>query len=420
MHPGTTKMYQDLKKYYWWPGMKRDIAEFLSRCLTCQKVKVEHQKPSGTLRPLEIPEWKWDAITMDFVTGLPRTPTGSDSIWVVVDRLTKSAHFLPIKITHPLDRLAHIYIKEIVRLHGVPSSIVSDRDPRFTSRFWGPLQEALGTQLRFSTACHPQTDGQSKRTIQTLEDMLRACTLEQQGSWDRYLPLVEFAYNNSFHSSIGMAPFEALYGRKCRTPLCWTELGEGKLLGPEIVQETTDQIRMIQDRMRVAQVRQANYANRRRRDLEFAEGEHVFLKITPTTGVGRIVRPKKLSPRYIGPFQILQRVGSVAYRLALTPELSRLHDVFHVSQLRKYVPDPSHVLTYNPIHLEENLTIQLEPMEILEAGVRQLRRKIIPLVKVLWKDSTMEEATWEREDAMRMHYPALFQVCSNFEDKIFF
>jgi len=167
---------------------------------------------------------------------------------------------------------------------------------------------------------------------------------------------------------------------------------------------------MIQDRIRLAQERQAHYANRRRRDLEFAEGDHVWLRITPTTGVGRIVRPKKLSPRYVGPFQILQRVGPVAYRLALSPDLSRLHDVFHVSQLRKYVPDPTHILTYNPVSLEENLTLQLEPVEILEASVKQLRSKRIPLVKVLWRGSSIEEATWEREDAMRMHYPTLFQV----------
>jgi len=350
--------------------MKFDVTKFVRRCLTCQRIKAEHQKPSGTLRSLEIPEWKWDAVTMDFVVGLPRTSSKNDSIWVIVDRLTKSAHFLPIQITYSLDRLARIYIKEIVKLHGVPSSIVSDRDPRFTSRFWGALHEALGTQLRFSTAYHPQTDGQSERTIQTLEDMLRACVLELHGNWDQYLPLVEFACNNSFHSSIGMAPFEALYGRKCRTPLCWTEVGEAKLLGPEIVQETTEQIRMIQDRMRIAQERQAQYANRRRRDLEFAEGDHVFLRITPTTGVGKLVKTKKLNPRYIGPFQILQRVGPVAYRLALTPELSHIHDVFHVSRLRQYVPDPTHVLTYTPVHMEENLTIQLEPVAILESSVK--------------------------------------------------
>lgn len=166
----------------------------------CQQVKAEHQKPAGLLLPLSIPDWKWDSIAMNFVMGLPRTARGHDAKWVVVDHLSKSAHFLPIKKTYPLDRLARIYIEEIVKLHGVPSSIISDRDPRFTSHFWTALQEALGTQQKFSTAFHPQTDGQSERTIRTLEDMLRACVLDFHGSWDEHLPLVEFAYNNSFHS----------------------------------------------------------------------------------------------------------------------------------------------------------------------------------------------------------------------------
>jgi len=189
-------------------------------CLTCQKSKVEHQKPTGLLTPLDVPEWKWDNISMDFVMSLPNTPRGHDAIWVVVDRLTKSSHFIPINITFPVAQLAEIYIRDIVKLHGVPSSIVSDRDPRFTSRFWKSLQDALGSKLRLSSAYHPQTDGQSERTIQSLEDLLRVCVLEQGGAWDNHLPLIEFTYNNSYHSSIGMAPFEALYGRKCRTPLC--------------------------------------------------------------------------------------------------------------------------------------------------------------------------------------------------------
>ena len=172
------------------------------------------------LQPLKIPKWKWESISMDFVMGLPRNPAGYDSIWVIVDRLAKFAHFLPIRFTYPLEKLAQLYIQEIVKLHGVPSTIISDRDPRFTSWFWGALQKIFGTKLYLSTAYHPQTDGQTKKTIQTLEDMLRACVMDQRLSWDKYLPLIEFAYNNSYHASIGMAPYEALYGRKCHSPLC--------------------------------------------------------------------------------------------------------------------------------------------------------------------------------------------------------
>ena len=200
--------------------MKRDVAEFVSKCLVCQEVKAERQKPSRLLQPLPIPEWKWEHITMNFVFKLPRTQRRHDGIWVIVDRLTKSAHFLAVKETFSLQRLAELFIREIVRLHGVPVSIVSNRNACFTSKFWRSLQQALGTKLHFSTAFHPQTDGQSERTIQTLEDMLRSCVMQFKGNWDSHLPLVEFTYNNTFHSSIGMAPFEALYGKDCRTPLC--------------------------------------------------------------------------------------------------------------------------------------------------------------------------------------------------------
>ena len=178
MHPGSTKMYRTLKEHYWWNGMKKEIAGFVSRCLTCQQVKAEHQRPAGKIQLLPIPVWKWEKITMDFVTGLPWTQRQHDAIWVIVDRLTKSAHFLLVNVKDSLEKLAKLYVDEIVRLHGVPVSIVSDRDPRFTSRFWPSLQTALGTRLHFSTTFHPQTDGQSERTIQTLEDMLRACVME--------------------------------------------------------------------------------------------------------------------------------------------------------------------------------------------------------------------------------------------------
>src|SRR4030066_17083 len=190
IHPGAAKMYQDLKKLFWWPGMKKSIAEFVYACLVCQKSKIEHQKPSGALQPLFVPEWKWDSISMDFVVGFPKSSKG-----------------------------------------------------------WGSLQRAMGMKLRLSYAYHRQTDGQSERTIQSLEDLLRACVLEQGVSWSKCLPLVEFTYNNSFHSSIGMAPFEALYGRRCRTPLCWYETGENALIGPEIIQQTSEKGKLIQEKM---------------------------------------------------------------------------------------------------------------------------------------------------------------------------
>nr|GEX83809.1 putative reverse transcriptase domain-containing protein [Tanacetum cinerariifolium] len=252
LHPGADKMYYELRDLYWWPGMKRDIAEYVSKCLTCSKIKAEHQKPSGLLQQPEIPEWKWEKITMDLVTKLPKSSSRHDAIWFMVDRLTKSAHFLPIREDYKTEKLARIYINEIVARHGVPISIISDRDGRFASHLWQALQKALGTKLNMSITYHPETDGQSERTIQTLEDMLRACVMDFGGSWDTHLPLVEFSYNNSYHKSIKCVPFEALYGRKCRSLVIWTEIGESQLIGPEIVQETTEKIFQIKERLKTA------------------------------------------------------------------------------------------------------------------------------------------------------------------------
>nr|KYP49956.1 Transposon Ty3-G Gag-Pol polyprotein [Cajanus cajan] len=295
-------------------------------------------------------------------------------------------------------------------------SIISDRDPRFTSRFWQSLHQALGTKLKLSSAYHPQTDGQSERTIQSLEDLLRACVLDHLGSWEDVLPLVEFTYNNSFHASIGMAPFEALYGRRCRTPLCWYQDGESVVVGPELILQTTEKVKLIQEKIKTAQSRQKSYADKRRKPLEFAEGEHVFLKVTLTSGVGKALKARKLTPRFVGPYQIIQRVGPVAYRLALPPFLSNLHDVFHVSQLRKYVYVPSHVVELDDVQVKENLTFEKLPVVVVDHKLKELRGKSIALVKVLW-DAANGEATWEVEQQCREQYPFLFPSKSVFGDE---
>ncbi|XP_071901009.1 uncharacterized protein [Coffea arabica] len=206
-------------------------------------------------KPLEIPEWKWEHITMDFVTGLPRSQQGFDAIWVIVDRLTKSAHFLPVHMSFSLEKLAKLYTEEIMRLHGIPVSIVSDRDPRFVSHFWQKFQETLGTKLKFSTAYHPQTDGQLERTIQTLEDMLRSCILDFGRKWSQYMALIEFAYNNSYHASIQMAAYEALYGRRCQSLIHWGEVGEKKILDPTVIpwmEEAHEKVKLIRERLQTA------------------------------------------------------------------------------------------------------------------------------------------------------------------------
>ena len=218
-----------------------------------------------------------------------------------MDRLTKSAHFLAVRMTFTLEEFGKLYIREIVQLHRVPVSIVSDWDNRFTAQFWKSFQKAMGTQLSMSTTFHLQMDGQSERTIQILEDMLRACVLDLKGSWEEHLPLVEFAYNNSYQASIQMAPYEALYGRPCRSPICWTEVGESSITGLDLIRGTSEKVGMIRKLLLNTQSRQKSYADIRRRPLEFEVGDHVFLKVMPKKGVIRFEKREKLSPRYIGP-----------------------------------------------------------------------------------------------------------------------
>nr|GEX43080.1 putative reverse transcriptase domain-containing protein [Tanacetum cinerariifolium] len=318
IHPGFDKMYQDIKRLYWWPNMKADIATYVSKCLTCAKVKAKHQKPSGLLVQPKIPEWKWDNITMDFVTKLPKSSQGYDTIWVIADRLTKFAIFVPMRETDPIEKLARMYLKEVVTRHRIPVSIICDRDPRFTSNFWKSLLKALGTSLDMSTAYHPEIDGQRERTIQTLEDMLRAYVIDFGKGWVNHLSLVEFSYNNSYHASIKAAPFKALYGRKCRLPICWTKVGEAQLLGSSTFWKT---------------------------------GE--------------------AKPKYVGPFKVLDKVGTVSYKLELSQELNRVHNTFHVSNLKKFHADEPLAVLLDGLHFDDKLHFVEEPVEIMDREAKR-------------------------------------------------
>ncbi|GKC11301.1 putative reverse transcriptase domain-containing protein, partial [Tanacetum coccineum] len=296
IHPGSDKMCQDMKKLYWLPNMKAKITTYVSKCLTCARVKTEHQIPSRLLVQPEIPQWKWDNVTMDFVTKLPKSSQGHDIICVVVDRLTKSAIFTPIRETDSMKRLVRMYLKRVVTRQGIPVSIICDRDPRFASNFWRSLQKDLGTNLDMSIAYHPQTDEQCERTIQTLKDMLRAYVIDFGNGWVRHLPLVEFSYNNSYHASIKAAPFEALYGRKCRSPVCWAEVRQVQLTCPEMVQETTEKVIQIKQIIQATNDRQKSYADLKRKPMEFQVGDRVMLKVSPWKGVVRFGKRGKLNP----------------------------------------------------------------------------------------------------------------------------
>ncbi|GJS73645.1 putative reverse transcriptase domain-containing protein [Tanacetum coccineum] len=385
IHPGSDKMYQDLKKLYWWPNMKAIIAEYVGKCLTCSRVKAECQKPSGLLVQPKIPMWKWERITMDFITKLPKTQTDMTQSGPLSSHALNQIRRIPLPTTR----------KQIVMVK--PYNV-----------FWQSLQSALGTQLDMSTAYHPETDGQSERTIQTLEDMLRACVIDFGKGWEKHLPLVEFSYNNSYHASIKAAPFEALYGRKCRSPVCWAEVGDVQLTGPEIIHETTEKIVKIRQRLQAARDRQRSYANIRRKPLEFQVGDRVMLKVSPRKGVIRFRKQGKLNPRYIGPFKILKRIGPVAYKLELLEELSNVHSTFHISNLKKCLSDESLVIIIKELRLDDKLNFVEEPVEIMDREVKQLKQSRIPIVKVRWNSKRGPKFMWEREDQIRAKYPHLF------------
>jgi hypothetical protein len=266
----------------------------------------------------------------------------------------------------------------------------------------------MDTKLNFSSAYHLQTDGQTERTNQVLEDMLRACALKHGGRWDKSLPFAEFSYNNSFQASLKIAPFEALYGRKCRTPLYWSETGESQLFGPEIIKEAERQVQIIRENLKVAQSRQKSYADTRRWELTLEEGDYMYLKVSPIRGLCRFKVKGKLSPRYIGPFKILERKGEVAYQLELPARLSDVHNVFHISQLKKCLSVPEEQLPLEELDVQEDLTYEEHPIKILDTAERITRSKRIRMCRVQWSHHSKDEATWELEDELQAKFPQLF------------
>ncbi|GKA35303.1 putative reverse transcriptase domain-containing protein [Tanacetum coccineum] len=308
IHPGSEKMYQDMKKIYWWPNMKVYIATYVSKGRTSKAIRIK----------------------------------------------------------------------------------------------------ALGTYLSMSTAYHPETNGQSERTIQTLEDMMRACVIDFGKGWVKHLPLAEFSYNNRYHASIKAAPYEALYGRKCRSPVCRAKVGEAQLTGPEMIQETTEKIVLIKQRIQAARDRQKSYAALKGKPMEFEVGDRVMLKVSPWKGVVRFGKRGTLNPRYVGPFKVLAKVRKVAYRLELPQELSRVHHTFHVSNLKKCYADEPLVILLEGIHVDDKLQFVEEPVEIIEREIKRLKRSRIPLVKVRWNSRRGLEFTWEREDSFKQKYPQVF------------
>lgn len=405
-HSGAYRTYRRLAASIYWKGMMKHTQQFVAECLVCQKNKYDTLAPAGLLQPLPIPTAVWEDIAMDFITGLPRS-YGFDGIWVVIDRFTKYAHFIGLKHPFTAKSLAGIFAKEIVRLHGVPRSIVSDRDSIFLSIFWTEFFDKWGTKLRMSTAYHPQTDGQSEVLNRCLEQYLRCMTSEQPKQWGRFLHWAEYWYNTSFQSAAGITPFQVVYGR---VPPTLKQYLPGEFKVEAVAEEHNDRnemLRQLRYHLENAQNKMAKAANTKRRELQFSEGDKVLLKLRPhrqSTIHHRI--NQKLAPRFYGPFTILQKYSAVSYKLAL-PDTAKVHPIFHVSQLRRVTGNHTAVTD-----LPKDMAVTepgFDPQDILKArqqnGVHQ--------VLVKWEGRPEEEATWIDVSDFKGQFPH-----SNLGDKV--
>ncbi|KAA0046073.1 Transposon Ty3-G Gag-Pol polyprotein [Cucumis melo var. makuwa] len=407
-HSGFLRTYKRIAAELYWKGMKAEIKKHCEECLTCQRNKTMALSPAGLLVPSEIPQVIWSEISMDFVEGLPKS-SGYEVILVVVDRLSKYGHFLPLKHPFTAKLVVELFVKEVVRLHGFPLSIVSDRDKVFLSQFWTQLFRLSGTKLNKSTAYHPQSDGQTEVVNRGVETYLRCFCNEKPKEWIKSLPWTEYWYNTTYQRSIGMTPFQVVYGRQPPTIVSYGSSPSKNSTVEEMLQERDIILVSLREHLRLAQEQMRLYADRKRRDVEFAVGEYVLLRIRPHRQITvRSRRNEKLAPRFFGPYEIIEKIGPVAYRLQL-PENSRIHPVFHVSQLRKLVGQHENIQPTIQF-VNENYTWKSEPEEVIEyrrTGAEQWE------VLVCWKGLPKYEASWESYEEMKEKFPTL-----HLEDKV--
>ncbi|KZV19421.1 hypothetical protein F511_08762 [Dorcoceras hygrometricum] len=402
-HAGALKTLKRIASSFFWAGMQGDVAKFIAGCDVCQRQKYAATKPAGLLQPLAIPTAIWEDITMDFIVGLPKS-RGFDVIMVVVDRLSKYAHFILLK--HPISArgVAEVFNKEIMRLHGTPQSIISDRDPIFMSQFWKEYFRLQGTQLRMSSAYHPETDGQTEVVNRCLETYLRCFSSEQPRTWAQWIPWAEFWYNTSYHTATGMTPFEIVYGKKAPKIIqFWPQETSVAAVAQEL-SDRDELLRQVKFNLHRAQQRMIKQADAKRREVKFEVGDRVYLKLRPhrQQSVCRRIY-QKLAPRYYGPFQILQKVGEVAYKLNLPPS-SKIHPVFHVSCLKKAVGQPGNAQPL-PKGLESDLNMEFEPEYVVAERYKQVGGEQVQQVLIRWKGRTDEEDTWEEVAALQNQFP---------------
>ncbi|GMI67905.1 hypothetical protein HRI_000459800 [Hibiscus trionum] len=402
-HSGVTATIQRISAVLYWKGMKKDVKGWVRDCLTCQRNKGDKHHPRGLLQPLPIPETLWSSIGMDFIEGLPKSGR-VNCILVVVDRLTKYSHFLGLIHPFTAKDVAQAFLKNVFKLHGLPSNIVCDRDKVFMSVFWKELFGKLGVVVHASTAYHPETDGQTERVNQCLETYLRCMTGERPKDWSEWLHLVEWWYNTTFHSAIRTTPYQALYGQPPPIHLPYIA-GESLVEAVDrSLQAREAAIKMLKFHLQRAQDRMKSQADRKRKECEYLVGDWVFLKLQPYRQQSVSARSgQKLASRWFGPFRIIERIGAVAYKLDL-PANSKVHPVFHVSQLKKRVGSEK-IQEEWPI-IDADGSISKEPLRVIDRRIGRKGNRAVTEVLVEWSNSFPEDATWESLHELKQQFPA--------------
>jgi hypothetical protein len=402
-HSGVHATYHRLKKLFVWKGMKTDVEDFVKQCHICQKAKGERVHPAGLLQPLPVPQGAWQDIAMDFIEKLPKS-SGYDTILVVVDRFSKYAHFIALKHPFTTAQVAQVVLDQVVRLHGLPRSIVSDRDKIFTSIFWSQLFRLLGTKLSLITAYHPQTDGQSERVNQCLEMYLRCAVHNSPHQWKQWLALAEFWYNTSYHTTLGCSPFRVLYGYD--PPFAAAPLIPDATAA-DVAQVLADRVvftEMLKEQLAAAQNRMKMQADRGRTERHFQVGEMVLLKLQPYAQRSVVNRPcPKLALKFYGPYRVLEKVGEVAYKLDL-PAATQVHPVFHVSQLKPFIPNHTPVFSDLPCSVDF-ATRNLLPVAVLDRRLVKKGHRAVPQVLVQWSGLPEDSATWEDFYVVKQRFP---------------
>ncbi|WMV14796.1 hypothetical protein MTR67_008181 [Solanum verrucosum] len=401
-HFGIENTYKRISSLFYWKGLKEEVTKYVRQCATCQRSKYDSSAYPGLLQPLKIPSTAWSSISMDFIDGLPKSK-GKSTILVVVDRLTKYGHFLAISHPYTAASVAQLFLDQVYKLHGMPENIISDRDPIFMSKVWQDLFSMQGVTLSTSTAYHPQTDGQTEVLNRTVETFLRCFCCDSQKNWASYLSLAEWWYNTTFHSAIQTTPYEALYGRPppIHIPYVPGEASEEEVDRSLITKDF--KVQLLKFHISRAQQRMASLANQHRTDRQFSEGDWVYLKIQPYRQLSISNKSfSKLSTKYYGPYQILQKVGPVAYKLLLPPQAA-IHHTFHVSQLKPCYAVPTSFNQPPTINIADPQCMQ--PQEILERRMIKRGNKAVPQVLVQWSQLSKEDATWEDYNSMKLRFP---------------